>query len=326
LGWDRKTRRAKLTIFGEERLAAGKESKKRYIMSSWKKSIVFWAVVGVVFIACPVFAWILYFQLDYDSNNPLYVGGDYIKAGERLSDNCDLTGYPLTLTLLLKNSATSTYTLSFSNPYLNYSEWWFFSKEINTNNQILPVIFDLSSSTPIDLSQCDVNAGTRWQFALQRTDTPFYIYGSYNENYPKGKCIPEGQCVNMKDLYFVLEGDLSATSTLPEQPAISEICNDLGTISGAFCQVITYLFYPNNATLTQFSNLKDIIATKPPFGYWTSIKGYLNNLSSTSTPAFTLTAEIGNIGIFNTLKTGLVWVLWLFFGFWVIKRIARFEF
>jgi len=83
---------------------------------------------------------------------------------------------------------------------------------------------------------------------------------------------------------------------------------------------------PTSTSLNQFSNLKDLITTKPPFGYWTSIKNYLNNLSSTSTPAFTLTAEIGNITIFNTLKTGLTWILWLFFGFWIIKRIAKFDF
>lgn len=103
-------------------------------------------------------------------------------------------------------------------------------------------------------------------------------------------------------------------------------CDDMGTIAGALCKVISYLFYPSQASLTQFSNLKDMIITKPPFGYFTSIKSYLNNLSSTSTPAFSLTSAIGNIAIFDTLKTGLAWILWLFFGFWVIKRIARFDF
>lgn len=109
--------------------------------------------------------------------------------------------------------------------------------------------------------------------------------------------------------------------TLPEGT-----CDDLGTIAGALCRVITHLFYPSQTSLTQFSNLKNIIADKPPFGYFTSIKGYLGNLKSTSTPAFELTAQIENIDIFGTLKTGLAWILWIFFGFWVIKRIARFEF
>jgi hypothetical protein len=123
--------------------------------------------------------------------------------------------------------------------------------------------------------------------------------------------------------YNALFGGWASTTplTLP-----AGTCENLDVFSGALCKVITFLFVPSSTALTQFSNLKDLIATKPPFGYWTSIKNYLNNLNSTSTPAFTLTAEIGNIGIFDTLKTGLAWVLWLFFGFWVIKRIARFDF
>lgn len=139
--------------------------------------------------------------------------------------------------------------------------------------------------------------------------------------------------INSSDtLYYYLNylsnfNSIYASST-PEQGLTlpAGTCDDLGTFAGALCRVITYLFYPSQSSLTQFSNLKDMISTKPPFGYWTSVKGYLNTLSSTSTPAFTLTAEIGNITFFATLKTGLIWILWIFFGFWVIKRIARFDF
>jgi hypothetical protein len=115
--------------------------------------------------------------------------------------------------------------------------------------------------------------------------------------------------------------ELQALITLPEGT-----CDDLGTIAGALCRVITYLFFPSQASLNQFSQLKDIVANKPPFGYFTSIKNSLNSLNSTSTPAFVLTSEIENIDIFGTLKTGLTWILWIFFGFWVIKRIARLDF
>lgn len=103
-------------------------------------------------------------------------------------------------------------------------------------------------------------------------------------------------------------------------------CDDLGTFAGALCKVITYLFIPSSTALNQFSNLKDMISIKPPFGYWTSIKNTLNTLSSTSTPAFALTSAINDISLFNTLKTGLAWILWIFFAFWVIRRIATFDF
>jgi len=123
--------------------------------------------------------------------------------------------------------------------------------------------------------------------------------------------------------YNALFGGWSSTTpmTLP-----AGTCENLDVFAGALCKVITFLFVPTSGSLNQFSNLKDIIATKPPFGYFTSIKGYLSNLSSTSTPAFVLTPEIANIPLFNTIKTGLIWILWLFFGIFVIKRIARFDF
>jgi len=103
-------------------------------------------------------------------------------------------------------------------------------------------------------------------------------------------------------------------------------CDDLGTIAGALCRVITYLFVPTQASLDQYSGLKDQIMLKPPFGYYTSIKNSLNLLSSTSSPAFNLTAELEDITIFDTLKTGLGWLLWILFGFFVVKRIGNFNF
>lgn len=168
--------------------------------------------------------------------------------------------------------------------------------------------------TPVNKVQLLFNYNTDWYFIvytdvdlsyINSSDTLYYYYYQYLDNFNAiyASTTPQGEI------------------TLP-----AGTCNDLGTIAGALCRVITYLFYPSQVSLTQFSNLKDMVSTKPPFGYWTSIKGYLNTLSSTSTPAFTLTAEIGNITFFNTLRTALIWIFWIFFGFWIIRRIARFDF
>jgi hypothetical protein len=124
--------------------------------------------------------------------------------------------------------------------------------------------------------------------------------------------------------YNSLFGGWSSTTPAVTLPAGT--CENLDIFSGALCRVITFLFVPSATSLSQFSNLKDLISVKPPFGYWTSVKNYLATLNSTSTPAFSLTAEIEDISIFGTLKTALAWILWIFFGFWIIKRIARFDF
>ena len=139
--------------------------------------------------------------------------------------------------------------------------------------------------------------------------------------------------INSQDtLYYYLDylsnfNAITASST-PEQGLTlpAGTCDDMNVFAGALCRVITYLFYPEQASLTQYSELKDLIAMKPPFGYWTNIKNAVAGLSSTTTPAFALTSAIGSITIFDNLKTGLAWILWILFAFWIIKRIGGFEF
>jgi hypothetical protein len=96
-------------------------------------------------------------------------------------------------------------------------------------------------------------------------------------------------------------------------------------IGNAVCSVFEYLFKPSETSLQNFSNLADILETKAPFSYFYSVKNSLNSLSSSSTPTFVLADTGGiNTSIFQPLKTGLAWILWIFFAFWVIRRIGVF--
>jgi hypothetical protein len=96
-------------------------------------------------------------------------------------------------------------------------------------------------------------------------------------------------------------------------------------VGNAVCRALEYIFKPDILNFQNFSNLKTILETKAPFSYFYSIKNSLNFLSSTSTPAFVLADTGGiNTGIFQPLKTGLSWILWIFFAFWAIRRIGNF--
>jgi hypothetical protein len=158
----------------------------------------------------------------------------------------------------------------------------------------------------------------------------YWYYGSNASSSYYGECTTAG-CGDIKDIYFYFLSTGFATGTPPGLPVSrvalpSGVCDNLNIVAGALCRVIVFLFAPEQTDLTQFAQLKDIVSSKPPFGYFTSIKNSLNNLSGSSTPAFELTAQIGDIALFGTLKTGLAWILWIFFGFWVIRRIASFDF
>lgn len=82
------------------------------------------------------------------------------------------------------------------------------------------------------------------------------------------------------------------------------------------------LFTPSQQTLERFSSLKDTLSTKPPFGYFSAISDALAS-TSTSTPAFTLpdAAEAA----LEPIRTGISWVLWLLFGFWILHRVRHME-
>ena len=281
-------------------------------------------LINVLSWASNAFAFTLYQQYDAGTSTELNGSNGYVQIGEQLTTSCNLQGVANNLSFLLSSNGTTTLDLFF---YRDPTKNWLFTKDINTNGVQQLISFDISSTTPIDLSNCG-SGFNRWYFVLERENNAFTIWGSavHYPQLPNSACIPSGTCGSIKDLYFTLGGEVSATSTLPTTPTLpAGTCDNLNTIAGAFCKVFVYLFYPDSATLTQYSNLQTLIANKMPFGYFTSVKNYLNNLSSTSTPAFSLTG-LSDIPLFDTIKTGLTWILWLIFGFWVIKRVARFEF
>lgn len=331
-------------------------------MSSWKKNIVFWAVVGVVFLVLPIkpaFGTTLTTWQNMVSNATTSIYWyDHNDVFLNQFYEFDLSNFPYW-------QATSTDAWHFQYIYLKQPTTppnWDYSITIPTNNEgykfwslmtkgvenevrflyksggnqfnnlcIIQKNIILADKT-LGLWKCNgvsQNPITNIFFTTAST------YGWYAEQIYLMVYTDDNLDILITDEtsmynyfnnlsnYNSLFGGWASTTplTLP-----AGTCENLDVFSGALCRVITFLFVPTSTSLNQFSNLKDLITTKPPFGYWTSIKNYLNNLSSTSTPAFTLTAEIGNITIFNTLKTGLTWILWLFFGFWIIKRIAKFDF
>jgi hypothetical protein len=98
-------------------------------------------------------------------------------------------------------------------------------------------------------------------------------------------------------------------------------CNkdDFACILGA---VIKGIFVPSDASLLQFADFKNLLASKAPFGYAIAIYSELTTLHYTAdAPVFVLqqVTPITNL-IFNPLRVGLAWVLWFAFAFFLLKR------
>ena len=97
-------------------------------------------------------------------------------------------------------------------------------------------------------------------------------------------------------------------------------------ITGCFQNALQYLFYPTQASISQFSNLVSLYQDKPPFGYIKAVQDTLKSLNDTGTSVFTLQSmPILNTYIFTPLRTALAWVLWLAFAFVLYHRFKNIQ-
>lgn len=94
----------------------------------------------------------------------------------------------------------------------------------------------------------------------------------------------------------------------------------------SFCKLFLYLLVPQSDSFDKFSTLGQEIENKPPIGYFTQIKSILSNVNASGTPVF----DIGNYSafsasIFTPLRTGISWLLWLFFAVVIFNRVRHLE-
>lgn len=128
-----------------------------------------------------------------------------------------------------------------------------------------------------------------------------------------------------ENFYYGVPTTTWATSTLP----IQITCDPEDSFfQYSLCKLAVWLFVPDSSQFNKFITLTDGIKNKPPIGYFYAVKSALEGLQSTSTKAFELNAtSTGALAspIFNPLKTGTGFTLWLTFGFWLFGRIRHFE-
>jgi hypothetical protein len=297
----------------------------------------------------------LYWQYDYTATTSwIATGGNSIAT--TFSDVCDTSGVVKWVRFMMQSDSDTEITLLWRIAGNSYQDWTA-TTTLSATDYPIPVIFyfDYSTSTPpLDLSSCPTGFQSNFFQLTNDSGGSFRLFGTLSAttsgsliSLPLAAACVEGaelRCNGVKNIFMNINGDLSPTdswrtdittiATIPK-----DICEDMGAIScydikniykcvgGAICKVLSFLFLPSQDKLDQFFGLKDLLLQKPPFGYFVSIKNSLSSLSASTTPIFEL-ASAGEIGtsIFTPLKTGLSWVLWLLFGFYIIKRIGAFIF
>lgn len=115
----------------------------------------------------------------------------------------------------------------------------------------------------------------------------------------------------------------SATTTINEMSATCD--PNSGWFSSSMCNMLMDLFYPDGTEFQGLADLKEKLAKKPPFGYFTLVKDALNSLQRSGTSTLVASSTMASFPIFTTIRTGLAWVLWFLFGFWLIIRIRHLQ-
>ena len=118
------------------------------------------------------------------------------------------------------------------------------------------------------------------------------------------------------------------TSTASSSEWVLSCDPNAGLIANSICNVLLYLFSPKQADLNRFNDLKVAIQNKAPMGYLTQVINILGNFSVSSTPAFALSNASAGLDtyVYNPLKTGLTWLLWIGWSVWLFQRIRNLYF
>jgi hypothetical protein len=132
-------------------------------------------------------------------------------------------------------------------------------------------------------------------------------------------------------------GGGGTSSTIPittncQYTSSSFLGDPVGNIQQGICQALTFLFVPNDAQQqdisSRFGTIKNVISTKPPIGYFTAIQTDFNGLAlgSSSVQLMDSSTSAALSPVFGTIDTGLAYMLWLLFGFWIFHRVRNFDF
>jgi len=104
---------------------------------------------------------------------------------------------------------------------------------------------------------------------------------------------------------------------------VGTTCNSTSVdfLTGLLCSA----FVPQQISLTQFNTLYTKVSNKPPIGYLSAISTLISGTSTATTAIDNLNIPAGTSSPFTILRSGMIWILWLLFGFWVFTKIRHFQ-
>jgi len=97
----------------------------------------------------------------------------------------------------------------------------------------------------------------------------------------------------------------------------------ISNLAGCFQNALMWAFYPDSDVWDQLAGVGDLVKLKPPLGYLSALSDGLTGMTATGTPAFELaTSSPAMIYIFDPMRLGMTWVLWLLFAGYILRLVG----
>jgi hypothetical protein len=141
--------------------------------------------------------------------------------------------------------------------------------------------------------------------------------------------IPQINFAGQPNFYLYSTSTPPAPSSTATSSAWTLDCSNFGLVGNSLCSVLGWLFIPPAPMMDSFvNNLMTLVKTKAPFGWFYQIAGDIQNINTSSTPAFailngSIVSIIGNsfglIDNYIALGIGVLFLFWVFHRFRNIK-------
>jgi len=124
------------------------------------------------------------------------------------------------------------------------------------------------------------------------------------------------------DFHTVTIDVTSNTNIAPPVIDAGATDEDFGFLGNLIRDVFIFLIIPSPEALARFSNLFDLIASKPPIGFITAAVAAFGSLEVGS-PVETLEGTATLSEYFDPIRAAISAFLFLLFGLWLINRLSR---
>lgn len=227
--------------------------------------------------------------------------------------------------------ASSTITTTYSNSNADYTniQYKMYDNFTNTTKIIyVPVSISTTLSTSTLTNFCSAsnfncNNGDTYQLSARFSNSDGSILSSYFPTYYYLAYIAYIPTPTATTSVIIIGTGFDTGTTTIDVNTMYTDCG-LTNLGGCFQNALVWAFVPSSGAISNYYTFTSSMNTKAPMGYFQVVKNNLNNLNSTSSPAFVVVIpEHIKQYFFSPFDLGIAGILWFFFAINFYKRLKH---